>query len=425
MTGSIIWEPRHAAYRDIVRLTLHRLGGELRDDEGKATARLLEECGLTRTKAASNNLSAAVRLMETEGLIERRVEKTRTYFFKLPSLLTEAEESLLSTKQGPNLALCEKSGRPSEKHDKGDWLTPLFNDCLKAQKALRKAFEGAENATSRLAVFNATKVLEGVGLKGKRADEVRYYLREFGLARSTTQFEGDSHLWWWEVSLSKELDREKLRKKAMGPRAYGGFRRRAPLEDVSQTRRHAKGISPHLADELCGPVTVRKKPLPLQEEVRTESPEAVSQAVEVAEAHPSQDERSEIEPEALPHAPESASEISRSRFEELILAAETLEEALAKSEAERTQLLDDLESQIRQHAEERERLAREHESARKVQLDEFRRQLEEQTRAHNAALEELQAELQKEKARADEAQAELSQRADSLISRVKRRLKNS
>lgn len=419
MAGAAIWEPKPAAYRDLVRLTLHRLGGELRDEAGGATALLLEKCGITKTSNSMSHLSAAVRAMETEGFIERVVERKRTYLFKLTVPLTKAEESLLSTKEGPNRAMCEKNSRPSEKHENGDWLTPLFDDCLKAQEALREAFRGADKATPRLAVFNATKVLEGVGLKSRRADEVRYYLREFGLARSTTKFEGDKHLWWWEVPMEKELDREKLRKKAMGPHAYGGFRRRAPLEDTSQTRRHARGVSAHLTDADCGPVSVRRKPVraAIEDPVAPVPPEA-----EVTDFHA---EESTVGESFSPDVLELGEETSRSRFEELISAAEELERALTESETERMRLLEDLNSKIRQHTQERERLASEHKTALEAQLSEFKLQLEQQDSAHREALEALQAELEKERARADEAQAELDQRADSLIQRVRRRWTSS
>lgn len=377
---AVIWEPKDAAYRDIARLALHRLGNVVESEDGKATAILFAECGITLSEGAKKTLSKVLRLMKDDGLLLRRDVVGRRTSCIAQAPLTPAEVSLLEMKESHNRSVCEASNRPSQVHDKGDWLTPLYDDCNTALAALREAFRKSERTTGSLALINGSEVLKEAGIKTKkRADEVRHYLKEFGLA-SPTQPEPNSKLWWWTVSFDKELDKEKLKKKAMGAHAYGGFARRTPLGEDRTTRQYARGVSPHLKEVECGPVVTTRQQLTSQV-----SPPAFSDAPSQVE----QAEKGETKPP--------------STLQEVIEAAEALERALGVSEQALSQLRSDL-------------VRREEECSAAIRLK------DDEITDLRKQLEAAQQELDEQRTRADEAEADLRERAQSFVVRVKSRL---
>jgi|GEM_PF-4281510 len=389
-TPVVAWGSKDAAFRDLVRLTLHRLGNLIESDDGKTTAKLLAECGVAQTEGTRNGLSKVLRLMKDDHLLKTRdIVGHRTYRIEQDPL-TEDEVRLLEKKEAFNRSLCEVISRPSQIHDDGDWLTPLYDDCNKALAALREAFQGAKRTTGSLALLNGSEVLKQAGIKTrKRADEVRHYLKEFGLARAAQQEPG-SKSWWWSVSFEKELDKGKLQKKAMGPHAYGGFARRAPLGEDPVTRQYAKGVSSRLTEVECGPVVTRQKAVPQPQLPHfSDAPSKVSSQVET-----------ENEEDGA-QAP--------STFQEVIEAAEALEQALSDSETALRKLQDRLKEQ------------NEREARRDEEYDAATRQHEQIVQEKDKVIADLRRELEEQCNRANVAEEKLRERAQTLIDRVKGR----
>jgi len=380
VSEDIAWEPKQAAFRDLVLLVLHRQGGGLVDEEGKATARLLEMCSVVQTSAAMKSLAGTLRLMEEEGLIGREINGRRTRSFVLKVSLSAGDVGVLETKEPVNLSICNNAGRPSAKHEDGDWLTPLYDDCVRALAVLQAAASKAKHRSGSLAVLNVTQMLRGAKFPKKRADEVRHYLKELGLAKATTRSEVDRHLWWWEIA-SKPVDRERLKKKATGDHAYGGFRRPPILEETKTTRRYAGTAPARLGGDDVGLVVVKRTVVDSTDSA--DSPSSVPEVLEV--------EMQSLEV-ASPAVVEGTSPVD---FEELLKLAERLERELS----ERDEQIASKDTRI-------EELLRENQN---LKLD------------HEKALRLLRTELQDARTQAENARAELAARANSLLTRLKQR----
>jgi uncharacterized protein YukE len=404
MTKAVTWEPKVAAMRDLVLLALHEAGGTISSENGKASALLLEKCGVPHSRAAMGTLSTATRTMHSLGMIDRKNDPSsrRTFSFSLKQPLTEEEVGRLRRKEGVMRELCSNSSRPSSVHNDGDWLTPLYDDCVKAIGVLRTAFREAEKATPKLAVVNARGVLKAVNIKGQRADEVLYYLKQLGIAKAAQQ--EDRFLWWWEVSFEKELDREKLRKKATGRDAFEGEDRSAPVEVSSQATprtlaklgsRQPEGETPRPVNGVSFvPTVIFSAPEPaVQPKPELSEPVVVS---------------SGEQPEEPP-------------LKQLVALAEQLEADYAKSEEERQDLLRKLEDQAQEFDRERSELMRKHAEAMKEGQQKYEATLSQL----REKIETLDRELAAAKARANEAESALDQRATTLIERLKRRLNPS
>ena len=131
--------------------------------------------------------------------------------------------------------------------------------------AIRAAAAKAERRRGRQAIINVSKIFRDLGIKGQRAEEVRYYLKALGFAYATERSDIQANrfwLYWWDVHPDKVLDPEKLRAFASGDKSFQNYKAsgggRNPLEDGPRERRFAGRTPAVLPDALCGPVEVRR-----------------------------------------------------------------------------------------------------------------------------------------------------------------------
>lgn len=284
MPKHVTWEPKPAALRDLFLLVLYRAEGHsIGSDDGKVATILRERARVPHTKNNNHITSHVLLMMKDDGYISRQMTKSGrgTRGVVLTRLLTEEMVRELEVSESANLLYFTHddvfSEPPEEEKPfdtKQDEYSDLVEACRAGLEAIRKASLTAERQTNQgLAIINVTDILRGIGIRGKRVDEVRYYLRMLGLAHAVRKSEtkGD-RCWWWEVS-DKELDPDKLRKMASGERSYASYLltegRRDPLEDGVRERRFAGRVPAMLPDGLVSPVTVShvSDKIPKEEEV--------------------------------------------------------------------------------------------------------------------------------------------------------------
>jgi hypothetical protein len=297
MTGRVTWQPKLAALRDLFLLVLYRSEGHIIEDEsGKVASILRERAGIPDTKLNGSHASHVLKLMKDSGLIKREMiaggkgtRKVTLDQFLPPSMITtlvagEKANRLFFT-HGEVEAVPEV---PSERVAAVTVVTPddrygqLFADVSKSLAAIRTAAATTERRTNHgLVIINVADILRSVGIKGRRAEEIRYYLKMLGLVKAVRQSDekvGRFYLSWWEVSSDKPLDPRRLREWASGEHSFENYKahngRRDPLEDGSRERKFAGRVPAVLPDALVGPLIIRRV------EAVTPRPEPVVVAVE-------------------------------------------------------------------------------------------------------------------------------------------------
>lgn len=100
----------------------------------------------------------------------------------------------------------------------------LFMRCQIALDQLRDASENSEHRSpdGRYGGISGRSALSAVGIRGDQAKEVRYYLRELGLAIAKEASQQATNLWYWEIAFEADVERralkELVRKKPWRPR---------------------------------------------------------------------------------------------------------------------------------------------------------------------------------------------------------------
>ena len=281
--ATITWEPKQAALRDLILLALHHCEGhELKSDDGKVSALLLVECGIPHSAGAVKLASRVSQLMEKGGFVVRDVISRRTHAIRLRTPLDAMRVKLLQGKEAENRRYFTREVAPSAQSLHGEWFTPLYDDCVKALKQLRKKASAAEvTLSSGLVALSGSEALRLAGITDKkRSEEVRYYLKCLKLARAVRKYENDLFLWCWKVDPDKEVDKEKLYKLATGQQSFTAKRTRAAMAGEVTVRRvtPAPGVSQAEPEAAELPLP---EPEPVDEEARLVQPEEAVASSEI------------------------------------------------------------------------------------------------------------------------------------------------
>jgi hypothetical protein len=276
LTITVVWEPKKAAMRDLILLALcNAEGSEIVDrPSGQINSILRERIGIPSTKNNMTTISNVLLMMEQDGYINRDKGNKRTYGISLARVLSAETIADLRISEGANkfhFTQHDAAEAPSEQrettvvpHDHKYAL--LVEDCGRALDAIRKAARTAKHRTNHdLVVINVNRALQNIGIRGPRAEEIRYYLRQLGLAKAMGQSDikaGRVYLWKWQVDLDTPLDDDRLQRLASGDSSYERHKAygqgRNPLEDGARERTFAGDAPAVLPDHLVGPVVVTR-----------------------------------------------------------------------------------------------------------------------------------------------------------------------
>lgn len=127
-------EPRTRAALRLVLLTLHRIGGVVANEGGRATQNLLKMAEVTEGQINYTSILKRMRLLQDDGLItlNKRESKNRTYEISLNRALTTEEIEFLEGEEAEFRRVLGLTDRASE----AEVIIPIseLND-LKAQVA--------------------------------------------------------------------------------------------------------------------------------------------------------------------------------------------------------------------------------------------------------------------------------------------------
>ncbi len=257
-------EPKRVALRNLILLALHRRGNSIRNESGRVSSEIREMCGIPDSRTNRKYVSDVLRDLVQDGLATKSTTARRTFAVALVQGLSEEEVAKLQAAEAANHAFfAELSAVDANTvSPEQQILDKLVEDCETAYEALCKAADAAERTTNQgLAGINGAETLREVGIRGRRAEEVRYYLRRLGLAKAMRVCDKSAGLWWWQVD-GKGLDPARLRRMATGDHSYLHSKvhngKGDPIEDGPRERRFAGATPAVLPADLCSPVTVRR-----------------------------------------------------------------------------------------------------------------------------------------------------------------------
>lgn len=252
----VSYSRRTAAARDLILRTLERHHGKIVDDGGHVVSKVRVLCNIAATPTNRRTVGDALRMMEREGLIERRSESTQAYEVTLVVNLDSRIADLVTREQ----ELIEFFRADTDPVDEQD---DLLKDCQRAYATIQAAASRASRRNGEgHCVLNVAGVLKSLGMPRTKAKRARYYLKQLRLAVAVTEFNGPDQLWWWSVS-DKVLDPDALMELANGENSYETTvnqreeRRARRDEDGPHERRYAGATPAVLPNDMCGPVQVR------------------------------------------------------------------------------------------------------------------------------------------------------------------------
>jgi hypothetical protein len=264
---AVTWQPKTTAGRDMILLVLSQQDGVVRDEKGFVTARMVELCGIPDTPNNRSMISNVLKLMEQDGYIIRDTrENKRTYEVVLETPVSEGRLEELRAALARNQKFFETPEQDVATPDDDSvhpdpTLARLITDCTRGLTVIQGAADKATRQTDAgRVVISVTGALRSIGIKGQWAREIRYYLRNLGLAKAIRKCEEDDKMWWWEVS-DKSVNADALVALATGDDSFPNHLARQGktyVEDGARERAFAGRAPAVLPSSLCSPVTVRK-----------------------------------------------------------------------------------------------------------------------------------------------------------------------
>ncbi len=108
----------------------------------------------------------------------------------------------------------------------------LLARCQSALDQLRDASQNSEfrSTDGRNGAISGKSALSAVGIRGDEAQEVRYYLRQLGLAKAAEESEHASNLWYWDISYDGGVEADALQKLTEEKPWKGRSKRRGEID---------------------------------------------------------------------------------------------------------------------------------------------------------------------------------------------------